>query len=104
MEKHYVLFSLGKQLERLVIPLRCSCICLKETLNSQQVFPEFFVGVLSKIGRSGENPYAPLNLLADFGGGGLICALGILMALFERTRSGKGQIIDASMVSVNWGK
>lgn len=55
-------------------------------------------GVLSKIGRSGENPYAPLNLLADFGGGGLICALGILMALFERTRSGKGQIIDASMV------
>ncbi|XP_039698647.1 alpha-methylacyl-CoA racemase-like [Pteropus medius] len=61
-------------------------------------------GVLSKIGRSGENPYAPLNLLADFGGGGLMCALGILMALFERTRSGKGQIIDASMVSVNWGK
>lgn len=55
-------------------------------------------GVLSKIGRSGENPYAPLNLLADFGGGGLMCALGILMALFERTRSGKGQIIDASMV------
>lgn len=68
------------------------------------MFPECFVGVLSKIGRSGENPYAPLNLLADFGGGGLICALGILMALFERTRSGKGQIIDASMVSVNWGK
>lgn len=55
-------------------------------------------GVLSKIGRSGENPYAPLNLLADFGGGGLMCALGIVMALFERTRSGKGQVIDASMV------
>nr|XP_012613589.1 alpha-methylacyl-CoA racemase isoform X1 [Microcebus murinus] len=55
-------------------------------------------GVLSKIGRSGENPYAPLNLLADFGGGGLMCALGIMMALFERTRSGKGQVIDASMV------
>lgn len=64
----------------------------------------FFLGVLSKIGRSGENPYAPLNLLADFGGGGLMCALGIVMALFERTRSGKGQVIDASMVSVNWGK
>lgn len=59
----------------------------------------FFVGVLSKLGRSGENPYAPLNLLADFGGGGLMCALGIMMALFERTRSGKGQVIDASMVS-----
>ncbi|XP_062942676.1 alpha-methylacyl-CoA racemase isoform X1 [Cynocephalus volans] len=55
-------------------------------------------GVLSKIGRSGENPYAPLNLLADFGGGGLMCALGIVMALFERTRSGKGQVIDANMV------
>lgn len=55
-------------------------------------------GVLSKIGRSGENPYSPLNLLADFGGGGLMCTLGILMALFERTRSGKGQVIDASMV------
>ncbi|XP_031299646.2 alpha-methylacyl-CoA racemase [Camelus dromedarius] len=55
-------------------------------------------GVLSKIGRSGENPYAPLNLLADFAGGGLICALGIMLALFERTHSGRGQIIDASMV------
>ncbi|XP_045042304.2 alpha-methylacyl-CoA racemase isoform X2 [Desmodus rotundus] len=55
-------------------------------------------GVLSKLGRSGENPYAPLNLLADFGGGGLLCALGIVMALFERTRSGKGQVVDASMV------
>ncbi|KAG3266787.1 alpha-methylacyl-CoA racemase [Ictidomys tridecemlineatus] len=55
-------------------------------------------GVLSKIGRSGDNPYAPLNLLADFGGGGLMCTLGILMALFERTRSGKGQVIDANMV------
>ncbi|ELW53506.1 alpha-methylacyl-CoA racemase [Tupaia chinensis] len=55
-------------------------------------------GVLSKIGRSGENPYAPLNLLGDFGGGGLMCALGIVMALFERTHSGKGQVIDANMV------
>ncbi|XP_039104208.1 alpha-methylacyl-CoA racemase isoform X1 [Hyaena hyaena] len=55
-------------------------------------------GVLSKIGRSGENPYAPLNLLGDFGGGSLICTLGILMALYQRTRSGKGQVIDASMV------
>ncbi|XP_059948758.1 alpha-methylacyl-CoA racemase isoform X2 [Mesoplodon densirostris] len=55
-------------------------------------------GVLSRIGRSGEAPYAPLNLLADFGGGGLMCTLGILMALFERTRSGKGQVIDANMV------
>ncbi|XP_021512033.1 alpha-methylacyl-CoA racemase [Meriones unguiculatus] len=55
-------------------------------------------GVLSKIGRGGENPYPPLNLLADFGGGGLMCTLGILLALFERTRSGLGQVIDANMV------
>ncbi|XP_027881959.1 alpha-methylacyl-CoA racemase [Xiphophorus couchianus] len=55
-------------------------------------------GLLSQLGRSGEKPYAPLNLVADFAGGGLTCALGIILALLERTRSGKGQIIDASMV------
>ncbi|XP_023194386.1 alpha-methylacyl-CoA racemase [Xiphophorus maculatus] len=55
-------------------------------------------GLLSQLGRSGEKPYAPLNLVADFAGGGLTCALGIVLALLERTRSGKGQIIDASMV------
>ncbi|KAG7498189.1 alpha-methylacyl-CoA racemase [Solea senegalensis] len=55
-------------------------------------------GLLSRLGRSGEKPYAPLNLVADFAGGGLTCALGIVMALLERTKSGKGQIIDASMV------
>ncbi|NXA28649.1 AMACR racemase, partial [Ibidorhyncha struthersii] len=55
-------------------------------------------GVLSKLGRKDENPYAPINLLADFAGGGVMCALGIVTALYERNRSGKGQIIDASMV------
>lgn len=55
-------------------------------------------GLLSRLGRSGEKPYAPLNLVADFAGGGLTCALGILLALLERTKSGKGQIVDASMV------
>nr|XP_046231268.1 alpha-methylacyl-CoA racemase [Scatophagus argus]XP_046231269.1 alpha-methylacyl-CoA racemase [Scatophagus argus]XP_046231270.1 alpha-methylacyl-CoA racemase [Scatophagus argus] len=55
-------------------------------------------GILSRLGRSGEKPYAPLNLLADFAGGGLTCALGIVLALLERTKSGKGQVIDASMV------
>lgn len=55
-------------------------------------------GLLSRLGRSGENPYAPLNLMADFAGGGLTCALGIVLALLERTKSGKGQIVDASMV------
>ncbi|XP_059729817.1 alpha-methylacyl-CoA racemase [Haemorhous mexicanus] len=55
-------------------------------------------GVLSKLGRKNENPYAPVNLLADFAGGGVTCALGIVIALFERAKSGKGQVIDASMV------
>ncbi|XP_034048558.1 alpha-methylacyl-CoA racemase [Thalassophryne amazonica] len=55
-------------------------------------------GLLSRLGRSGEKPYAPLNLLADFAGGGLCCAWGIVVALLERTKSGKGQIIDASML------
>lgn len=55
-------------------------------------------GLLSRLGRSGEKPYAPLNLVADFAGGGLSCALGIVLALLERTKSGKGQIVDASMV------
>ncbi|XP_076014585.1 alpha-methylacyl-CoA racemase [Genypterus blacodes] len=55
-------------------------------------------GLLSRLGRSEGKPHAPLNLLADFAGGGLSCALGIVLALLERTRSGRGQIIDASMV------
>ncbi|XP_050184913.1 alpha-methylacyl-CoA racemase [Myiozetetes cayanensis] len=55
-------------------------------------------GVLSNLGRKDENPYAPINLLADFAGGGVMCALGIVIALYERATSGRGQIIDASMV------
>ena len=42
---------------------------------------------------------APINLLADFAGGGASCVIGILMALIERSKSGKGQVIDAAMVS-----
>ncbi|XP_045216653.1 alpha-methylacyl-CoA racemase-like [Mercenaria mercenaria] len=56
-------------------------------------------GVLSQLGRKHENPYPPINLLADFAGGGLMCALGIAMALYERTNSGQGQLIDANMVN-----
>lgn len=73
------------------------------------------------IGRQGENPFFPVNILgikiclktiyihrnfivcfyhlADFAGGGLMCVMGILMALMERSKSGKGQIIDANLVS-----
>ncbi|KAH3838168.1 alpha-methylacyl-CoA racemase-like [Dreissena polymorpha] len=56
-------------------------------------------GVLSQLGRKHEKPYPPINLVADFAGGGLTCALGITMALLERQGSGKGQVIDANMVN-----
>jgi alpha-methylacyl-CoA racemase len=45
-----------------------------------------------------DKPSFPLNLLADFAGGGLMCALGIMLALIERGRSGRGQIVEADMV------
>lgn len=54
-------------------------------------------GVLSMLGAQGQEPQPPVNLMADFAGGGLLCALGICMALLERERSGQGQVIDASM-------
>jgi len=55
-------------------------------------------GVLEPIARHGERPLAPLNLLGDFAGGGMLMALGIIGALYERERSGKGQVVDAAMV------
>lgn len=54
-------------------------------------------GALHAIGPKGENPVPPLNLVGDFGGGGMLLAFGIVAALFETTRSGKGQVIDAAM-------
>lgn len=54
--------------------------------------------MLSRLGRKGDKPYAPVNLLADFAGGGMMCAMGIMLALLERSQSGKGQVIDANMV------
>ncbi|CAG9859709.1 unnamed protein product [Phyllotreta striolata] len=55
-------------------------------------------GLLSAFGRYGENPIPPVNVLADIGGGGLTCALGILLALIEKGKSGKGQVVDSTMV------
>ncbi|MDH6679187.1 alpha-methylacyl-CoA racemase [Rhodococcus sp. LBL1] len=54
-------------------------------------------GVLSMIGRRDQPPTPPLSLVGDFGGGGMILALGILAAVYERRSSGLGQVIDASM-------
>ena len=55
-------------------------------------------GLLSLLGRNQLAPIPPQNMLADFAGGGLMCAMGIVMALFERERSKVGQVIDAAMV------
>jgi len=55
-------------------------------------------GALEPIGRKGQKPTPPLNLVGDFGGGGMLLAFGIAVALVERARSGKGQVIDAAMV------
>eukprot|EP01100_Stratorugosa_tubuloviscum_P002446 TRINITY_DN156_c1_g4_i1.p1 TRINITY_DN156_c1_g4~~TRINITY_DN156_c1_g4_i1.p1 ORF type:complete len:377 (-),score=179.37 TRINITY_DN156_c1_g4_i1:85-1173(-) len=54
-------------------------------------------GILSLFRRNNDRPFFPINLLADFAGGGLLCAFGILVALFEREKTGKGKIIDCSM-------
>jgi alpha-methylacyl-CoA racemase len=55
-------------------------------------------GVLGAISRSGERPLFPLNLLADYGGGGMLLALGVVAAVLDAQRSGAGQVIDAAMV------
>jgi alpha-methylacyl-CoA racemase len=55
-------------------------------------------GVLGSIGRRGEAPVPPLNLVGDFGGGGLYLALGVVAALLEAQKSGKGQVVDTAMV------
>ncbi len=67
-------------------------------------------GVLHAIGPAGGKPVPPLNLVGDYGGGALYLAFGVMAALFERQRSGLGQVVDAAMVdgaaslaSIFWG-
>ena len=55
-------------------------------------------GALHAIGRPGEKPVPPLNLVGDFGGGGMLLAFGMVCGLLEAERSGQGQVIDAAMV------
>jgi len=55
-------------------------------------------GALSALGYKDRPPTPPLNLVADFGGGSMLVLLGIVVALYERERSGKGQVVDAAMV------
>ena len=67
-------------------------------------------GALHAVGRSGEMPVPPLNLLGDFGGGALYLAFGVVCGLLEASKSGKGQVVDnamvdgvASMMTLLWG-
>lgn len=55
-------------------------------------------GILSQLGRKDAPPYPPANILADFAGGGLMCAFGIMAALLSRGQTGKGQVVEANMV------
>ena len=55
-------------------------------------------GALHAIGAADRPPLPPLNMVGDYGGGGMLLALGIVAALLERTTSGKGQVVDAAMV------
>ena len=55
-------------------------------------------GALHSVGRRGQAPVPPVNLVGDFGGGSMFVVTGILAALLERERSGKGQVVDAAMV------
>lgn len=55
-------------------------------------------GALEPIGRQGEVPVPPLNLVGDFGGGGMMLALGLVCAILEARSSGEGQVVDAAMV------
>jgi alpha-methylacyl-CoA racemase len=55
-------------------------------------------GVLDHLGRAGEQPTPPINLVGDFGGGGMLMAFGVVCALLEAQRSGQGQVVDAAMV------
>jgi alpha-methylacyl-CoA racemase len=55
-------------------------------------------GALEPLGRKGEPPTPPINLVGDFGGGGMLLAFGIACGIVEAQRSGQGQVIDAAMV------
>ena len=55
-------------------------------------------GALHAMGREGERPAIPLNLVGDFGGGGLVLAFGMVCALLEAKNSGMGQVVDAAMI------
>lgn len=56
------------------------------------------IGALHAIGETGGKPVPPLNLVGDFGGGGMVLAFGLVCAMLEAQKSGKGQVVDTAMV------
>jgi alpha-methylacyl-CoA racemase len=67
-------------------------------------------GALAHFGRAGDKPTPPINLVGDFGGGGMFLAFGLVCGILEAQRSGRGQVVDAAMVdgaatlmSMMWG-
>ena len=61
---------------------------------------KFFITKFDGFSFLGCKPEPPINLLGDFAGGSMVAVMGIMMALFERSVSGKGQVVDASIVSL----
>lgn len=55
-------------------------------------------GMLNQVGEKGRKPIPPLNLVADFGGGGMLLAFGVVCGIFKARETGKGQVVDAAMV------
>lgn len=55
-------------------------------------------GVLAHLGRADQQPTPPINLVGDFGGGGMLCAFGVVCGLLEARTSGRGQVVDAAMI------
>ena len=75
----------------------CARIDLQR-VNRRTIEALIRAGALDSIGAKGELPIPPQNLVGDFGGGSMYCAFGIMAALYERERSGKGQVVDAAIV------
>jgi crotonobetainyl-CoA:carnitine CoA-transferase CaiB-like acyl-CoA transferase len=69
---------------------QCGSLVLRRSMSKP--FLQMLPGTMDK-------PTFPLNLIADFAGGGLLCANGILLAIIERGRSGRGQVVNVDMVS-----
>ena len=71
-------------------------------MASLEKFLRLSATTLTVRGRSGAPPTPPLNLVGDFGGGGMLLAFGVCAALLSRANSGLGQVVDAAMIDGQW--